>query len=182
MSIKARAAVEMLMPRLRRFGAILSGSQVDGDWLARRARAQALGPGRPPQDSGRLEVWLFQIMRTLWLDEVHRRRVDRRDSIRAGFIRSGSAGPLDRIHIEHSVIRDALASMPEEDRSLLVMVCLEDFSYAEAAEVFGVTVETLMRRLARAREELSTRLDGSNLSSRVTPFPTGRPRTQASGE
>src|SRR6185437_11691302 len=65
MSIKARAAVEMLMPRLRRFGAILSGSQVDGDWLARRARAQALGPGRPPQDSGRLEVWLFQKMRTL---------------------------------------------------------------------------------------------------------------------
>jgi RNA polymerase sigma-70 factor, ECF subfamily len=182
MSIKARAAVEMLMPRLRRFGTILSGSQVDGDWLARRARAQALGAGRPLQDAGRLEVWLFQKMRTLWLDEMHRRRVDRRDSIRAGFVRSGSADPLDRLHIEHSAIRDALASMPEEDCSLLVMVCLEDFSYKEVAEVFGVSVETLMRRLARAREELSARLGGGNLTSRVTPFPTSRPRTQASGE
>ena len=56
---------------------------------------------------------------------------------------------------ERSLIaRDALAlvdAMPEEQKSLLLLVGVEDLSYLDAAAVLGVPEGTIMSRLSRAR-------------------------------
>jgi RNA polymerase sigma-70 factor (ECF subfamily) len=44
--------------------------------------------------------------------------------------------------------------LPQEQREVLVLVCAEDLSYREAAEVLGVPMGTVMSRLARARKRL----------------------------
>ena len=45
---------------------------------------------------------------------------------------------------------------------LSVMVAVEGFSYAEAANILGVPAGTLMSRIARGREELRGLLDDSS--------------------
>jgi len=47
-----------------------------------------------------------------------------------------------------------LAALPEEQRSVLLLVAVEDLSYAEAAKVLNIPIGTVMSRLARAREKL----------------------------
>jgi RNA polymerase sigma-70 factor (ECF subfamily) len=51
-------------------------------------------------------------------------------------------------------IHDALARLPSEQREVLLLVGLEQFGYAEAAQVLGVPTGTVMSRLSRARERM----------------------------
>ena len=48
----------------------------------------------------------------------------------------------------------ALAMLPEDQRSVVLLISVEDLSYAETAAVLGVPVGTVMSRLARGRERL----------------------------
>ena len=47
---------------------------------------------------------------------------------------------------------------------MLLLVGLEGFSYAEAAEALDVPVGTVMSRLSRTREDLRRTLDGENVA------------------
>jgi RNA polymerase sigma-70 factor (ECF subfamily) len=51
-----------------------------------------------------------------------------------------------------------LATLPEEQREVILLVCFEDLSYAETAEILGIPKGTVMSRLARGRTALAERL------------------------
>jgi RNA polymerase sigma-70 factor (ECF subfamily) len=48
----------------------------------------------------------------------------------------------------------ALARLPEEQRTVILLIGLEGMSYEEAAEIVGVPVGTVRSRLSRGREML----------------------------
>jgi RNA polymerase sigma-70 factor, ECF subfamily len=54
----------------------------------------------------------------------------------------------------------ALARLSPEQREPLLLVCVEQFSYAEVAEVMRIPVGTVMSRVCRARATLRALLDG----------------------
>ncbi len=56
-------------------------------------------------------------------------------------------------------ILDALEAISPERRAAIMMVAVEGFSYAEAANILGIPAGTLMSRIARGREELRGLLD-----------------------
>jgi RNA polymerase sigma-70 factor (ECF subfamily) len=68
------------------------------------------------------------------------------------------AGPATATSVETGVVLGelsrSLSLLPEEQREVLLLVGLEQFSYAEASEVLGVPMGTVMSRLSRARERL----------------------------
>jgi RNA polymerase sigma-70 factor (ECF subfamily) len=51
-------------------------------------------------------------------------------------------------------VQRAIEGLPQEQREVLALVCGEDLTYREAAEVLNVPVGTVMSRLARARKRL----------------------------
>jgi RNA polymerase sigma-70 factor, ECF subfamily len=53
-----------------------------------------------------------------------------------------------------------LARLPEEQRAVLLLVAVEDLSYADAAKVLNIPVGTVMSRLSRARERLQQEVEG----------------------
>ena len=57
-------------------------------------------------------------------------------------------------------LREALLRLPDDQRQVVLLVGLEQLSYAEAAEVLGVPIGTVMSRLSRGRERLRQLLDG----------------------
>jgi RNA polymerase sigma-70 factor (ECF subfamily) len=57
-------------------------------------------------------------------------------------------------------IERALATLADDQRSVLLLVVLEGLSYREVAEVQGVPIGTVMSRLARARVQIKAYLDG----------------------
>jgi RNA polymerase sigma-70 factor (ECF subfamily) len=57
-------------------------------------------------------------------------------------------------------IERALALLVDEQRTALLLVVLEGLTYREVADVQGVPIGTVMSRLARARVQIKTYLDG----------------------
>jgi RNA polymerase sigma-70 factor (ECF subfamily) len=52
-------------------------------------------------------------------------------------------------------VERALATLPEEQRAVLVLVAVEGLSYRDAAAVLDIPIGTVMSRLARARAALA---------------------------
>jgi RNA polymerase sigma-70 factor, ECF subfamily len=59
-----------------------------------------------------------------------------------------------------------LQPLPEDQRTVLLLVCVEELSYAQAATVLDIRVGTVMSRLARARSTLRRLLDEPAAASR----------------
>ena len=55
-------------------------------------------------------------------------------------------------------IRDALDSLPEDQRAVLALRAGDDLSYDEIAAALGIPIGTVMSRLARAREAMRRRM------------------------
>jgi RNA polymerase sigma-70 factor (ECF subfamily) len=58
-------------------------------------------------------------------------------------------------------VLDKLARLPEDQRAVLLLVAVEDLSYADAARVLDIPIGTVMSRLSRAREKLLQEIEGT---------------------
>jgi RNA polymerase sigma-70 factor (ECF subfamily) len=63
----------------------------------------------------------------------------------------------------------ALNQLPVDQRTIILLVSVEDLSYAEAAHVLDIPVGTVMSRLARGRERLRQLTDNCAVGSRGHP-------------
>ncbi len=109
-------------------------------------------------------AWLFTIVRNTWYSRVARRssRLDAA-SLDGGSDqpRDGALDPEERLLQQDTValVRAALEQLPLEFREVLVLRELEGLSYKEIAAIVRVPIGTVMSRLARARERLTTVLN-----------------------
>jgi RNA polymerase sigma-70 factor, ECF subfamily len=55
-------------------------------------------------------------------------------------------------------VRAVMATLPEEQRSTIMLVCVNGLSYREAAAELDIPIGTLMSRLCRGRLELARRM------------------------
>lgn len=145
-----------LVPRLRRFAYALTGSSDTGDDLVQAACERALRSADQFRPGTRMDSWMFRIMQNLWLDDRRRGRV-RGTSVDPEAIDLSDEGmgarQLDD-QLELAQVRAALESLPDDQRSVLVLVAIEGLNYRETAEVLDVPMGTVMSRLSRARSRL----------------------------
>jgi RNA polymerase sigma-70 factor (ECF subfamily) len=64
-------------------------------------------------------------------------------------------------HERESALRSALQKVGRAYRETLILRDIEGFTYEEIATTLGINVGTVKSRLARGRQELRTRLEGS---------------------
>jgi len=147
------AQLVALLPRLRRFARSLTRNVHDADDLVQLAIERALARAAQLQANAPLAGWMYGIVRNAWLDEVRAR--ERRQRLLTPDVGDSLAGrvsgPTDA---EQLAVQEALASLPEEQRSAVALVLIEGLSYKEAAYALGVPVGTLTSRLARGRGAL----------------------------
>jgi RNA polymerase sigma-70 factor (ECF subfamily) len=58
------------------------------------------------------------------------------------------------------LIRDAMNSLPVEQKMMITMRDIHGLSYEEISEISGITMGTVKSRLARARQMLRVKLRG----------------------
>ncbi len=109
-----------------------------------------------------LGTWLYRITYNACIDDLRRRPAqaalsDDRDAT-AGVADPG-AGPED-IAVGRGELAAALARLPLDQRTAVLLVDAYGLNYAEAAEVLGVRVGTIGSRLSRARAVLREALAG----------------------
>lgn len=121
---------------------------------------------RSCRDREHFRAWLFQTLRNRCLDYL---KEARRKNIRlddAGPIVDSAEGPADIIERKRlrSRITDALAELPEAQREAFVMHYVEEIPYETMAELLNAKVSALKMRVMRARETLSGRLRGPEVT------------------
>jgi RNA polymerase sigma factor (sigma-70 family) len=140
--------LEPQIPSLRRYAWALLRDDEAADDLVQDTLERAISRWHQRRSDGNVRAWLFTIQRNLFLNGLRQRRqrgvqvgVETLDEFPAAEgAADGSAG-----------LRDAL---PEEQRSVLLLVGVEDLSYEQAAQVLDVPIGTVMSRLSRAREKM----------------------------
>jgi len=160
-----------VLPQLRRFAYGLTGSVPDGDDLVQSTCERAIANLDKWEMGTRLDSWMFRIAQNL-----------HRNSIRDSRSRAGKLKDLGA-EMEHSTdgrrqqedramldaVRHFMMQLPEDQRAVMLLVCVEGRSYKEAATITGLPVGTLTSRLGRARAALRDFLqDGAPLKIRET--------------
>ena len=169
--------IEPLIPTFRRYARALLRDAELADDLVQDALERIVGRWSQRRDAGDTRQWAFAIVHNLAMDALRKRErrgphvaledVDERDMAVPGH-------QEDRLR--HDEILRALDALPQEQRSVLLLVSIEDMSYAEAAQSLGIPVGTVMSRLSRGRERLQHALDGGLPArpSNVTATPLRR--------
>jgi RNA polymerase sigma-70 factor (ECF subfamily) len=146
-----------LLPRLRRFALSLTGARDRADDLVQSTCERALRSTGQWVPGTKLDSWMFRIMRNLFIDGVRRAKGEGRpEPVEEALDAVGEDGERSaEARLTLSAVEKAIGALPEDYRSVLVFVCIEEFSYKEAAAVLDVPIGTVMSRLSRARQNLS---------------------------
>ena len=147
-----------LLPRLRRFARALARDAHDADDLVQLALERALAHADQVRPDAELGGWMFGIVRNAWIDELRSRGRRAQLFVPAELAEHMGVGVPEPGHVELLAVEEALARLPEEQRSAVALVLIEGLSYKEAAHVMQVPIGTLTSRLARGREALQQML------------------------
>src|SRR6266436_5702139 len=155
------ALIEAQIPGLRRFAcALLRGDREAADDLVQDTLERALSRWNLHRNQGNLRGWLYTILYNRFLSNQHRvrRRGPHDASTEETELPGGDGG--QQLALEHRDLLRAFAALPEAQRTVLLLVGVEDLSYQEAARVLGVPIGTVMSRLSRGRECLRRSASG----------------------
>lgn len=149
-----------LLPRLRRFAYGLAGHREDADDLVQSACERALERVDQWTPGTRLDSWMFRIIQNLWFDRLRSRKVrgEQHDETALEQQTDEHAHRLPEVRDTFAHVSAQLDALRPEHREVLMLVCVEDHSYKEAAEILQIPVGTVMSRLARARLQLHDNL------------------------
>lgn len=157
-----------VIPRLRRYARALTFDAAAADDLAQQALERALSHWQQFDPQREMGVWVLSIAHNAHLDTVRREaRMTATDP--AELQRAQDAAQADNSHMLglRLDLRAALSLLPPEQREPLLLVCLEQLSYAEVAEVLHVPIGTVMSRVFRARAVLRRFLAGEERPARA---------------
>jgi RNA polymerase sigma-70 factor (ECF subfamily) len=163
------------MPRLRRFALGLTGSQDRADDLVQASYERALRETDKWVEGTRLDAWMFRILRNIFLNQMRSERLQREKSEEFA---GGQESVLDgERFVEAQMlvqkVRLAVTELPEEQRTALLLITVEGFSYREVSDLTGDPVGTIASRVARARETL---MSDPNLKGRLEDRTTVKKR------
>jgi RNA polymerase sigma-70 factor (ECF subfamily) len=107
----------------------------------------------------RFKTWLLAIANNLGIDTLRRRRdvVEFNPEVHARVVRGPEVAATEAERAKS--VQDAVMTLPETYSVPLVLRYAEGLTYAEIAEVVGITVPALKSRLFRARNMLAERLE-----------------------
>ena len=119
-------------------------------------------------DRGRAPVrgWLLLMVRSRALDRLRSLEVMRRHAqqVRAGDPAVASfVEPGGLRGVAHSRALEAIAALPDTQRDVVRMCCIEGMSCSEIARSCGIPVGTVKSRLARALASLRDQLGGEGV-------------------
>lgn len=160
------------IPRLRRYARSLCFDTAAADDLSQTALERALTHWHQYDQRRDVVVWLLSIAHNAFADQRRRDSrltlVEPQDIAARQDLAGGDPGADVGLRLD---LAAALARIPAEQREPLLLVTLEQFSYAECAEVLGIPIGTVMSRISRGRSALRAALDGR---SRTEPAATLR--------
>jgi RNA polymerase sigma-70 factor (ECF subfamily) len=147
----------------------LTRNEADAQDLVQDTYVKAFKSARQFTPGTNLKAWMFTILHNTFRN---RRRHIGRDPVEVDSDRLEVAAPVDPAATpEEQMMREAMGpdlqealdALPEAFREAVWLRDVEEFPYAEIAEMLGIPVGTVMSRISRGRRMLYDRMVGRNV-------------------
>lgn len=147
------------IPSLRRYARALTGDTWAADDLVQDTLERACNKWRLWLVGTNLRAWLFSVMHNLFVNQLRQSAGGGRPDM-LDIDDLADALPTPASNLDQALdLQRCLLRLPPEQREVLLLVSMEDMSYAEIAKLTGVPLGTVMSRLSRARVRLQSLLD-----------------------
>jgi RNA polymerase sigma factor (sigma-70 family) len=164
------SVLEPLIPALRRYARSFVKDKSSADDLVQDTLERAVSRWHQRRADGDGRTWVFSILHNLAISGL-RQAARRGEHLPLDDAReSDVAVPFaqeDRLRQQD--ILTALSQLPEDQRSVLLLVSVEDMAYAEVARILDVPIGTVMSRLARARSRLRQIIEDESTAASARP-------------
>jgi len=151
------------IPRLRRYARALAGDGHRADDLVQDTLERALAKFYLWRRGSDLRAWLFTIMHNVFINQLKaRRELALDDAVADGLQSAARSDPFELRDLDA-----ALRQLPVEQREVLLLVGLEQLSYAEVSKALNIPVGTVMSRLSRGRERLRAVMSGTETATNL---------------
>ena len=171
-----RDHVEPQIEVLLRVARTLTGSWADAEDLVQETLVRAWRSvdrfdGRHPR------AWLLTILRNTNVNLHRRRRPDvleapsEQRGARPAFGPDTQPGPEEQVMdtVLEASLEQAVNSLDERFRTVLLLVDVDRLSYSEAAQALGIPIGTVMSRLSRARDRVRVSVRDSHRATAGGP-------------
>jgi RNA polymerase sigma-70 factor (ECF subfamily) len=145
--------------------------EAEAEDLAQVVFLQVYKSAKRYESRAKFSTWLFTIARNLCLNEIRRRsrhpadsleeaHAEHEDQPRQQYEDKSSVPPPDKLlHGELAQkIEEALAGLPENQRTAILLCRQEELSYEEIAEILGCSLSATKSLIHRGRETLKEKL------------------------
>ncbi|WP_413739516.1 sigma-70 family RNA polymerase sigma factor [Sodalis sp. RH14] len=151
--------IKEVLPQLRRFALWLTRNPAGADDLVQSGLEKALTAYAALQHEDNLRVWLFSILYRQFIDGERRKKRYLRLLSLFKSEEEYAASPED-LALTDGVLA-GFASLPSDQRAILLLVAVEGLRYKEVAEALDIPLGTVMSRLSRARRQLHDLAEGT---------------------
>ena len=150
----------------------LTRDTIEAEDLVQETYLRAASAANRPAGYSNMKGWLFVIMRNAWLNQLRHRNSGPR------FVDlEPNDQPIDETQesphvvyirkLEREQVREAIESLPDAYREIVVLRDIEGFTYQEIAMVLHCPAGTVMSRLGRARGKLRKVLSTWQTKARI---------------
>jgi len=149
---------------LYNFAYRLVGNEADAEDLVQDTYLEAFRHAGQLRHLARCRAWLFRILRNRRVSRERMRRARPELIILEGGLEPGDSEALPRLEralvarLTRPAILHALATLPEDMRTALLLCDLEGFTYEEIGDIMQCPIGTVRSRIARARAQLMRQL------------------------
>lgn len=150
---KQQLIIEQI-PKLRRYARALTGNAALADDLVQDCLERAWSRFHLWQPGSNIRAWMFTIMHNCYANFVRKNKHQPSLVTIEDWGGDAQVAPNQENAAELRDVVAAIRQLPAEQREVLLLVGLEELTYAEAAKVLGIPLGTVMSRLSRGREKL----------------------------
>ncbi|HEX3030181.1 MAG TPA: sigma-70 family RNA polymerase sigma factor [Clostridia bacterium] len=158
--------VERYQKKVYNIALRITGNSEDAAEIAQEALIRVFRSLKNFKEESSFSTWIFRITTNLCLDEIRKRKnkqvVYINDEIKLDDgevkiqIEDKSPGPEEKAQTNEvrRIVNDAIQSLSEEHRTIIVLRDIEGFSYEEIARIVKCPEGTVKSRINRARQSL----------------------------
>jgi RNA polymerase sigma-70 factor (ECF subfamily) len=154
--------VAQYIPRLRRYARALVGDPYAADDLVQDTLERAINKRHLWRPGSDLRAWLFAIMHNVFVNQLRSRQSHPVEALDDDAL--PTVAPTEGTRLEIRDLQSALGLLPPEQREIVLLVGLEQLTYAEVSHALGIPIGTVMSRLFRGRERLRALMIGAAVS------------------
>lgn len=144
--------------RLRRFSLRLTKNKANSEDLLQSTFLRALESRDKFFEGSNLFHWTSKIMFNIFVSSYHRKKKYESQYDPEPIINKLAVEANQENYVDVSLVADAIGEMPPAYRKILLLTCVQGYSYMETAKILAVPVGTVRSRLSRARGALGSHL------------------------